>query len=189
MIKIGFGSFVLSMHLGLVQLEQPGLLVNYVKVGQATGHSKLKLYFNKGTKGVDWLHIVHMLFNMNTWLAYVVNVCLCNVNSIVLVWTDLWGNEQHRQVGVGVMMTSGGLGGVMVSTLAWSTRDVGSILALGKYFQFSSHPGHWGHDQDHVQAMRWMFIEAVLCKCICKVIVCKYAMMNIKRLTIPEGWL
>ena len=42
--------------------------------------------------------------------------------------TDLSGKELHRQVGMGKMVTSVSLGGIMVSTLAWNARDVGSIL-------------------------------------------------------------
>ena len=38
------------------------------------------------------------------------------------------------QVGVGIVVTSGSLGGVMVSTLVWNTRDVASILILGTIF-------------------------------------------------------
>ena len=43
---------------------------------------------------------------------------------IVVVLTDLWGKEPHKQVGVGRVMASGSLGGVMVSTLTWNARDV-----------------------------------------------------------------
>ena len=52
----------------------------------------------------------------------------------VVVYTDLSGKELHRQEGVGSMATSGSLGGVMVRTLAWNVRDVGSIPDLGKIF-------------------------------------------------------
>ena len=52
----------------------------------------------------------------------------------VVVCTDLLGKETYRQIGVGRMVTSGGLHGVMVSTLARNTRDVGSIPALGTTF-------------------------------------------------------
>ena len=40
----------------------------------------------------------------------------------VVVYSDLSGKEPHRQVGVGRVMTSGSLGGVMVSTLARNAR-------------------------------------------------------------------
>ena len=43
----------------------------------------------------------------------------------VVVCTDLWGKEPHRQVGVGDMVTSGSLRGVMVITLLRHARDVG----------------------------------------------------------------
>ena len=45
--------------------------------------------------------------------------------------TDLSSKELHRQIGVGIVVTSGSLHGVMVSTLAQNAKDVGSILALG----------------------------------------------------------
>ena len=52
--------------------------------------------------------------------------------------TDPSGKELHRQVGMGIVVTSGSLHGVMVSTLTQSARDVGSIPTLGTIF--SSHP-------------------------------------------------
>ena len=52
------------------------------------------------------------------------------INSIVVVCTVLSGKELHRQVGVGKVMSSGSLGGEMVSTLERSARDVGSTPAL-----------------------------------------------------------
>ena len=48
--------------------------------------------------------------------------------------TDLSGKESHTQVGVDMVVTSGSLGGVMVSILAWNARDVDSILSLGAIF-------------------------------------------------------
>ena len=44
------------------------------------------------------------------------------------------GTEPHWQVGMGSMMISGNLGGVMVSTLARNARHVDSIPALGTIF-------------------------------------------------------
>ena len=52
----------------------------------------------------------------------------------VLVRTDLSSKEPHRQVGVGRMVTSGSLGGIMVSTLARNARDVRSIPTVGAIF-------------------------------------------------------
>ena len=49
----------------------------------------------------------------------------------VAVCTDLSGKEPHRQVGMGSMITSGILGGIMVSTLTWNANEVGSVSALG----------------------------------------------------------
>ena len=40
---------------------------------------------------------------------------------------DILGKEPHTQVGVGMRVTSGSLGGVMISTLAWNAKDESSI--------------------------------------------------------------
>ena len=42
---------------------------------------------------------------------------LGGVMGSVVVYTDLSDKEPHRQVGVGSMVTSGNLGGVMVSVV------------------------------------------------------------------------
>ena len=53
-----------------------------------------------------------------------------------MLCTDALGKVSYiyRQVGVGRMVTSGSIGDVMVSTLAWNTRNVGSSSALGTIF-------------------------------------------------------
>ena len=55
----------------------------------------------------------------------------------VVVCTDPSGKELHRQIGVG---RSGSLGRVIVSTLAWNARDLGSIPFNAQYFPFLSAP-------------------------------------------------
>ena len=45
---------------------------------------------------------------------------------VLVVCTDLSAKTPPRQVGIGRVVTSGSLGGVMVSTLARSARDVSS---------------------------------------------------------------
>ena len=57
-----------------------------------------------------------------------------SVIDIVAVCTDLWGKEMHRQVGVGTMVTSGSLRGVMVAHWPRNARDVGSIPTLCTMF-------------------------------------------------------
>ena len=53
----------------------------------------------------------------------------------VVDFIDIADKELHRQVGYhGILLTSGSLGVVMVSTLARNARDVGSIPALGTIF-------------------------------------------------------
>ena len=58
----------------------------------------------------------------------------------VEVCTDLSSKEPHRQVGMDRMVTSGSLGGEMVSILAQNARDVGSIPTLGAIFSHFRHP-------------------------------------------------
>ena len=52
---------------------------------------------------------------------------------------NLSGKKLHREVGVGAVVASGSLGGVMVSTLAWNARDVGSIRPLGTILHYYKH--------------------------------------------------
>ena len=68
---------------------------------------------------------------------YVVVSCLVPIDcrmiariSGVLVCTDLWDKELHRQVCMGIAVTSGSLDG----TLAWKARNVGLSSALDTIF-------------------------------------------------------
>ena len=55
--------------------------------------------------------------------------------SVVLVdCTDLSGKDAHRQVVIGMVVTAGILGGLMVSILVWNASDVSLILALRTLF-------------------------------------------------------
>ena len=56
------------------------------------------------------------------------------VINTVVVCTDLSGFELHRQVGVGIMLTSGMPRWSNASTLARNARFVGSIPILGIIF-------------------------------------------------------
>ena len=81
-----------------------------------------------------------------------------------VVCTDLTGKELHGQVGV---VTSGSLYGVMVSTLAWNARDVGSISCSSQnisHFHLTHNTGF--HDQCPAQAVHCMVLEAAT-QCIC----------------------
>ena len=78
------------------------------------------------------------LLCMFYYLLYVDYVCiicvlcrLCIMYKIVVVCTNLWGKDLHRQVGVGIVVTSGSRCGGFGSTLAWNARDVALIPALG----------------------------------------------------------
>ena len=57
----------------------------------------------------------------------------------IVVCTDLSVKEPHRQLGMGTLVKSDSPGGVMVGTLVWNARDVGSISALGAIFPISPH--------------------------------------------------
>ena len=52
----------------------------------------------------------------------------------VVVCTDLWGKELHRQVDAGIMVTSGKPTWCNGYTLAWDARYVGSSPVLGTVF-------------------------------------------------------
>ena len=52
----------------------------------------------------------------------------------VVICTDLWGKELHRQIGVGMVVISGILCGVMVSTLTRNAQHVRLNPTLGTIF-------------------------------------------------------
>ena len=56
------------------------------------------------------------------------------------VYTDLSGTEPPRWVGIGRVVTSGSLGGVMDDILGWNERDVCSIPAVGEIFPIFINP-------------------------------------------------
>ena len=53
---------------------------------------------------------------------------------IVVGCTNLSTQEPHRRVGLGRVVTSSSLGGVMINTLARHAKDVGSIPTIGAKF-------------------------------------------------------
>ena len=62
------------------------------------------------------------------------------------------------------VVTSGNLGGKMVSTLAQNARDRGSIPALGTIIPiFITPPYQWSHDQDPMQTMQCMIVDHTAC--------------------------
>ena len=65
----------------------------------------------------------------------------------VIVCTDLWGKELHKQVHMGIVVTSGSLCGVMVAQWPGMPEMWGLISA--QYFPFSSHP------RDIIQWWKW----------------------------------
>ena len=52
----------------------------------------------------------------------------------VIVCTDLSGKDQHRQVGVDIVVISGNLDCLMVNTVTMHAINVGSIPTLGAIF-------------------------------------------------------
>ena len=81
---------------------------------------------------------------------------------------------------MGRIMTSGSLGCVMLSTLAWNAREVGSILTLGTFIT----------PKTLVAMTRILYkLCTVLslnlrCVHVCEVNACMYVIVSIKRLTI-----
>ena len=55
----------------------------------------------------------------------------------VVARIDIWGRLPHRQIGMDKVVILGSLGGVIFSTPAQNTRDLGSIPALGAIFPIS----------------------------------------------------
>ena len=60
---------------------------------------------------------------------------------LILNSTELSSKEPYRhRTHIGAMVTSRSLGGVMVSTLTWNERDVGSIRVLGAIYPIFINP-------------------------------------------------
>ena len=72
--------------------------------------------------------------------------------------TDISCKELHRPVGIGRVVTSGSLSGLMVCTLARNPRDMDLISALGAIFSISITPVTMVSGQ----AMRCVFIKSTL---------------------------
>ena len=83
------------------------------------------------------------------------------------------------------MVTSGSLGGVMVSDLGRNARDVHSISTLGKLFPIFIIP------TTQVAAAMYnlhsVWLLNLLSVCICKAIACMYVIVSVKILTILGG--
>ena len=97
------------------------------------------------------------------------HVYILEVHTVVVVCTGLpvSGKEPYRQVGVGKVIRSGSLGGVMVSTLARNARDMGLIASLGAIFSIFYHPHNIGcHGHNPVYDTHCMVGEPTLCKCM-----------------------
>ena len=114
----------------------------------------------------------------------------CDINHkryrSVVACTDLLSQE-HRQVGMGVVVISGSLSGGMVSTLICNSRYLGSISALGAILPISitlMTPVAMTMIMYKLHAV-WLLNLPGVCKC--KVIACMYVILSIKRLTIPGG--
>ena len=67
-----------------------------------------------------------------TTLYYIIDAIIYIIIYISMIF--LPGKGPHKQVGMGRVVTSGSLGGVMFRTLAQNARDVGLIPTLGAIF-------------------------------------------------------
>ena len=82
----------------------------------------------------------------------------------LVVSTDLWGMELHRQVDVGMVVTSGSLHGVMVAYWPVMPAMWVWVPLQAQYFPFSFHTHNTGwYDHNPVQALRCMVVEHTLC--------------------------
>ena len=90
------------------------------------------------------------------------------MDTFVVVCTDLSDEEPYREVGVDSMVTSGSLGGVMVSTLARNAIDVALIPLSRHNISYLIHTPMTlvCGDHDPVQAMHCMAVKPTLCMCI-----------------------
>ena len=92
-------------------------------------------------------------------------------------------------IGVGKVMTSGSLGGEMVSTLALNVGAVDSIPALGTIFpsNFSSPLWHWCSDQDTVK-LRNVWLLNLPCVYIMNNLLHTYKLMATLLLLLSPEW-
>ena len=87
----------------------------------------------------------------------------------VVVCIDLSGKEPRRQVGVGIVLTSGSLHGVMVAH--WNARDVGLSPALGTIFTIFITPTA-SSMTTILYKLHGVWLLNLPCVCICTVISC-----------------
>ena len=82
----------------------------------------------------------------------------------LMTFCSLTSQKLHGQVGVGEMVRSVSLGGVIVSILTGNVRDVRSIPALGAIFPIFNISHDTGcFDDDPVQATHFIVVEPTLC--------------------------
>ena len=82
----------------------------------------------------------------------------------VVVCTDLWGKELHRQLGMKIVVTPGKPMWCNGSTPAWDARDVGSSPALGHSISHFHHTHDAINNSDnpddtevsHIKKMSWI---------------------------------
>ena len=102
-------------------------------------------------------------------------------NSVV-VCIDLSCKELHRQVGVGIVVTSGSFLCVMVNA-----KDVGSIPTQGAMFRIFITPTSLVAMPTIMYKICTVWLLNLPCTYVCEVTVCMYVIVSIKRLTIPGG--
>ena len=92
------------------------------------------------------------------------------INSVVVVYTDLSGKKLHRQVCVGTVVTSGSLSSVIVSTPDQNAREVGAIPTLGAIFPIFITPMKLVAVTMILYKLRtvWLLnLPCVMCVCVC----------------------
>ena len=85
------------------------------------------------------------------------------------------------------MVTTGSLGGLMVSTLSWNTRDVGSVPALGTIFHIVIALTTLIGMTIKLYKLRTVWLLKLPCVCIGRCLAYMYVIVSIKRFTIPGG--
>ena len=118
-------------------------------------------------------------------------VCICKVIVCIYVIVSIkfyrdecsiLHKEPHRQTGMDRVMTSGSLGGVMVSKQIQNAKDVCSMTSLDTMFPIFITPSTLDAVIMILLCAVWVLNLPYVC--LCKITVCVYVIVTIKRLTI-----
>ena len=89
---------------------------------------------------------------------FILAQCLCITYVILVVCTDLSGKETHGQMNVNRLMTSGRLGGVMVSTHTNPECKICGFYSCSRHNIFHFHSHHDMHRKKVLVKMWWFFV-------------------------------